>query len=238
MPKQQQRPLKEHEWRYRDPQPRPEQNGLRLHQLLRLPENLKQSMMPVPSALYPTDGRAPPRPGAIPRIMSLQEPQEMTLDEFNRVQAEQHGVNMKRLPPRQPKRGTQQLLPKPKERDTILGVKKNVALINEFSLPEDVEGLQQMLKLAGFDPGEIDGKFGKRTRAAVKEFQKANGLKVDGKVGVRTLGKLNSAVPYMAPNYQAGQAWAAQLPGNPAWAEYEGEPAPLPRARPGPGLRG
>lgn len=116
--------------------------------------------------------------------------------------------------------------------------KQNVDLVTPFSAPEDVAEVQRMLKMAGFDPGKIDGKFGKRTRAAVMEFQKANGLKVDGKVGMRTLGKLNSAIPYMAPNHQAGQAWQAQYPGNEAWAEYEGEEARLPRARPGPGLRG
>lgn len=33
---------------------------------------------------------------------------------------------------------------------------------------------------------EIDGKYGKDTAAAVEEFQKARGLKVDGEVGSTT----------------------------------------------------
>lgn len=168
-----------------------------------------------------------------PRGLLSSEPQEMTLQEFNRLQAEQLGVNMKRLPQRQ---STGQL--PAREPPVLKRPKQNIDLVTPFSAPEDVAEVQRMLKMAGFDPGEIDGKFGKRTRAAVREFQKANGLKVDGKVGVRTLGKLNSAIPYMAPNHQAGQAWQAQYPGNEAWAEYEGEEARLPRARPGPGLRG
>jgi peptidoglycan hydrolase-like protein with peptidoglycan-binding domain len=46
------------------------------------------------------------------------------------------------------------------------------------------------LKNAGYDPGAIDGKLGKKTREAVKAFQTANNLKVDGKVGSQTWGML------------------------------------------------
>jgi len=47
----------------------------------------------------------------------------------------------------------------------------------------DVKAVQTALKAAGFSPGAIDGVFGKFTQAAVKKFQKARGLKVDGVVG-------------------------------------------------------
>jgi peptidoglycan hydrolase-like protein with peptidoglycan-binding domain len=43
--------------------------------------------------------------------------------------------------------------------------------------------IQAALKNAGFDPGTPDGKLGQKTRQAIKEFQKANGLDADGKVG-------------------------------------------------------
>lgn len=46
--------------------------------------------------------------------------------------------------------------------------------------------IQIALKNAGFDPGHIDGHIGKSTRKAIKEFQKANNLMVDGKVGKQT----------------------------------------------------
>ncbi len=51
--------------------------------------------------------------------------------------------------------------------------------------------IQNALKNAGFDPGAIDGKIGPRTKQAVMEFQKVNGLKVDGKVGSKTWGELS-----------------------------------------------
>lgn len=51
-------------------------------------------------------------------------------------------------------------------------------------LPKDrKKQIQIALKKAGFDPGPIDGKIGKKTRKAIREFQKAKGLKVDGVVG-------------------------------------------------------
>ncbi len=53
-----------------------------------------------------------------------------------------------------------------------------------------VEDLQTKLKEAGFDPGPIDGKFGPATAAAVRAYQQANGLQVDGIVGPQTRGAL------------------------------------------------
>jgi uncharacterized protein YlxW (UPF0749 family) len=52
------------------------------------------------------------------------------------------------------------------------------------------EQIQSALKKAGFYSAEVDGKIGPKTKDAVKEFQKANGLKVDGKVGAQTWLKL------------------------------------------------
>src|SRR5262245_56764218 len=46
--------------------------------------------------------------------------------------------------------------------------------------------IQQALQEKGFDPGPIDGIRGQMTVAAVKAFQAANGLAVDGIVGPRT----------------------------------------------------
>ncbi|MDD5584226.1 MAG: peptidoglycan-binding domain-containing protein [Candidatus Omnitrophica bacterium] len=52
------------------------------------------------------------------------------------------------------------------------------------------KNIQSALKNAGFYSGAIDGKVGRKTREAVEEFQKANGLKADGKVGPQTWSKL------------------------------------------------
>ncbi|MCX5697569.1 MAG: peptidoglycan-binding domain-containing protein [Candidatus Omnitrophica bacterium] len=46
--------------------------------------------------------------------------------------------------------------------------------------------IQTALKNAGFYNGLIDGKMGHHTRKAIREFQKANGLKADGVAGKKT----------------------------------------------------
>lgn len=46
--------------------------------------------------------------------------------------------------------------------------------------------IQLALRNAGYDPGPIDGKKGRKTKEAVRAFQKANGLRADGYVGKKT----------------------------------------------------
>lgn len=53
-----------------------------------------------------------------------------------------------------------------------------------------VKNIQTALENAGFSPGAIDGKMGKRTKIAIVKFQKENGLVADGKVGPKTWSKL------------------------------------------------
>ncbi len=57
---------------------------------------------------------------------------------------------------------------------------------------DEVKKLQQSLINAGYDLGSTgaDGKFGDLTQAAVKQYQQANGLAVDGIAGNNTLSKL------------------------------------------------
>ncbi len=52
--------------------------------------------------------------------------------------------------------------------------------------------IQTALKNAGYYSGAIDGKAGPMTKKAIEEFQKANGLKADGKVGTKTWAVLSS----------------------------------------------
>jgi len=55
---------------------------------------------------------------------------------------------------------------------------------------EAVIDVQAKLTSLGFDCGTVDGIAGAKTVAAIKAFQKANGLSVDGIAGTKTLAKL------------------------------------------------
>src|SRR3954469_5256416 len=58
-----------------------------------------------------------------------------------------------------------------------------------------VRALQRRLHAASVDPGPVDGRFGPLTEAAVRRFQSARGLVVDGIVGPRTAPALRAPVP-------------------------------------------
>ncbi|MGB3204456.1 MAG: peptidoglycan-binding protein [Crinalium sp.] len=58
----------------------------------------------------------------------------------------------------------------------------------------EVTKLQQQLKQAGYYKDSIDGVFSASTEAAIKRFQQANKITVDGLAGTRTLSLLQSAI--------------------------------------------
>ena len=64
--------------------------------------------------------------------------------------------------------------------------------LKQGSVGGDVVDLQNALIKAGYNVGSTgaDGKYGANTAAAVKAYQKDNGLTVDGIAGVQTLGNL------------------------------------------------
>ena len=70
----------------------------------------------------------------------------------------------------------------------------NVALkvLKKGSEGDQVKALQRMLYAMGYNIGSnpIDGDFGSKTDAAVRDYQKKNGLTVDGIVGVKTWRKI------------------------------------------------
>lgn len=66
---------------------------------------------------------------------------------------------------------------------------------------DEVKRLQQRLVDLGYLKGGVDGVFGKQTHEAVRNFQRANKLSVDGIAGKNTLNKL-----YNDPNVVAASA--------------------------------
>lgn len=87
-------------------------------------------------------------------------------------------------------------------RDEGLGFRKNgiprpsadipgSTSVASYTDTADIGGLQRNLAAKGFNPGPIDGINGPQTKAAVKAFQKANGLTPDGIVGPKTMAALD-----------------------------------------------
>ena len=67
------------------------------------------------------------------------------------------------------------------------------ATASTFSLGmrgEEVKKLQQTLTDKGYDTGGVDGIYGEKTKKAVIQYQKDNGLKADGIAGTETLTQL------------------------------------------------
>ena len=75
---------------------------------------------------------------------------------------------------------------KPKAESVVYDMKT----LRNGSKGTQVKVLQFLLKAKGYDVGNVDGIFGAKTLAAVKAFQKAHGLSVDGIVGKNTWTKI------------------------------------------------
>lgn len=72
----------------------------------------------------------------------------------------------------------------------FLIVDRAYALSKYGSTGNEVKQIQTKLKTWGYYKGNVDGIYGSKTVAAVKSFQKKNGLSVDGIVGTKTLAAL------------------------------------------------
>ncbi len=64
------------------------------------------------------------------------------------------------------------------------------AVYRQGSTGETVRQIQTNLKKWGYYSGAVDGIYGSQTTAAVKSFQRKNGLSVDGVTGTQTLAAL------------------------------------------------
>jgi hypothetical protein len=82
----------------------------------------------------------------------------------------------------------------------------------------DVKRVQEWLCLGGFGV-QLDSEFGPATQSAVRAFQKANGLTVDGIVGAETWAKLVTPLRNaLAPIAPAGRGLGAMVV---AWAQQQ-----------------
>lgn len=69
-------------------------------------------------------------------------------------------------------------------REQLVSIK--VPVLKKKCKGSAVRALQAVLNVSGFNCGEADGSFGSKTDAAVRKFQEAKNLKVDGVAGVAT----------------------------------------------------
>jgi peptidoglycan hydrolase-like protein with peptidoglycan-binding domain len=68
-------------------------------------------------------------------------------------------------------------------------------MLQKGSKGPQVLELQKALMAAGFNPHGLDGSFGPKTEAALRAFQRAAGIVVDGKAGPQTWGALKARAP-------------------------------------------
>ena len=86
---------------------------------------------------------------------------------------------------------------------------------------ETVRKIQQRLKQWGYYSGSVDGVFGSQTLAAVKSFQRKNGLTADGIVGEKTAVALGISLPSDTDRTATGDVW---LLARVIYGEARGEP--------------
>lgn len=98
------------------------------------------------------------------------------------------------------------------------------ALSKYGSRGSEVRTIQEKLKRWGYYNGNIDGIYGSQTTAAVKSFQRKNGLKVDGIAGTNTLKAMgiytSSTTSSSSSSYSSDVNLLARL----IYGEARGEP--------------
>ena len=75
---------------------------------------------------------------------------------------------------------------------------------------ESIQLIQHELARKGFDPGVIDGIWGRRTEKAVRRFQLANALVADGIVGPKTWKALFGNDPAEDPVNNPAVPWVQE----------------------------
>lgn len=79
------------------------------------------------------------------------------------------------------------------------------------STGNEVKQIQTRLKSWGYYSGAIDGVYGSKTQAAVKSFQRANGLTADGIAGPKTLAAIGLPTGSSSSSSGGGSASSSDL---------------------------
>ena len=90
----------------------------------------------------------------------------------------------------------------------------------------EVRNIQSRLSKWGYNPGAVDGIYGAKTEAAVKRFQRNNGLTPDGIAGPATLAKIGLPTGSSSSSYQSNVNLLARVISGEARGEsYTGQVA-------------
>lgn len=100
------------------------------------------------------------------------------------------------------------------------------ALSKRGSRGTEVRNIQSRLSKWGYNPGAVDGIYGAKTEAAVKRFQRNNGLTPDGIAGPATLAKIGLPTGSSSSSYQSNVNLLARVISGEARGEsYTGQVA-------------
>ena len=109
---------------------------------------------------------------------------------------------------------------KDKIRDTAVDLKDKVKskMHRTAKTDTDVVAMQRALMDKGYDPGPIDGRMGKRTRAALRDYQKAEGLNATGRWDEETGNRLGVRMSRMTPSDTMHSSAPSASPSTPSLA--------------------
>jgi len=99
-----------------------------------------------------------------------------------------------------PVSSTAQTPPSTEATEDRMGFANPGLVLKRGSRNSDVTALQRTLKAQGYYDGPITGYYGNLTETAVIQYQKANGLTVDGMVGTNTKAALELSSPTPTPS--------------------------------------
>ena len=99
------------------------------------------------------------------------------------------------------------------------------ALSKLGSTGSEVRNIQTRLKSGGYNIGTVDGVYGTKTEAAVKQFQRNNGLTPDGVAGPATLAKIGLPTGSSSSNNTNVNLLARVISGEARGESYTGQVA-------------